>query len=453
MYILNDSERDFLIGIDYALLTNKEKEVLARKTLEVPDGGIIVELGTAKGGATSIFHRFGQGKNVSIYSYDLNPCTEARAIFTGETNVTFIQSTTHDAAMQWIGKNLAIDLLFVDAGHMFVDIFNDFNDWVACLKKGGTIIFHDVDTKAFGGLNFLGVKLFCDTILRLNLLTNPEQFDTMLCGVIETPGIKVTFADSMETFTAIAKNAVEVIEYYRERFLDFLSVEKHDTTLDGPKILSYLGPHVKINCFIFAYILINWLREIFNNPAVSSKKLAFVNKILSHAWNLSAWNNAVTLIDYGRGCHKFPAKKLDISMIKDVNDLSKFVALEESKLQAVWQIAGPVFEKIVKLLENEFISLSNLNSYENYKRFIIFGAGPTGIQCCEELLKNNRTVIAFIDNMYINGSTFNGYSVYTPEFFFKEDLSYDAVVLGSKGLKWQMYIQLVSLGYDSKVFF
>lgn len=455
MYLMSDEERNFLNGIDYALLNVKEKEVLARKAMEVPEGGTIVELGTARGGATSIFDYFTKGKDVSIHSFDLNECKEAREKFKEAKNISFYQTDTVDGAKIFAQKNSKIDLLFVDAGHMFIDIFLDYNNWVGFLKRGSVIVFHDVDTKLNGGLSFFGIKVFCDALIRSGNLDNAQQWNSILLGNIKDPNHRLTFQNVYNTFYNIAAETKNVIEYYNEKLLEFFLKDEGQLSLDGPDINTLIGSNVKLTRFAFSYILIHWLDTVFNYPAITSKTLETLNKILPHAWNLCAWNNAVTLVDYARGLGRFPKDLEKLKKIKDEYKLSTFITFEESKLQGFWQIAESPFDTIMQKQYDIPNVLDYMRKHKETKQIAIFGAkGQRTKDLISAIISNGHEVTALIDNGFINGSMNSGYVTYTPEVFIHLlSAKCDAIALATVVNKWQMCNQLEAIGYAGNIIF
>jgi hypothetical protein len=77
-----------------------------------------------------------------------------------------------------------IDVLFIDAGHTFMDVYTDFSLWVNHLKPGGLVLFHDYDPLERGSVVHLGVRLFCDTLIRNGCLHNIVHKGRILTGNI-----------------------------------------------------------------------------------------------------------------------------------------------------------------------------------------------------------------------------------------------------------------------------
>jgi len=65
----------------------------------------------------------------------------------GCNNFTFIQDYSFNVAPTW---DKPFDYLFIDASHLYQDVFIDFIDWYPMLAPGGIIGFHD-SAKRYGG--------------------------------------------------------------------------------------------------------------------------------------------------------------------------------------------------------------------------------------------------------------------------------------------------------------
>src|SRR4030042_3204832 len=125
----------------------------------VPDQGIIVDIGTAQGGSSSLFHAAVVSRGVKIFSYDPNPSAEAWEHLK-DTSVTIIPESSVMGARGWQKRMGApIDLMFIDGSHTLADVYTDFVSWVPYLRPGGQVIFHDFDSRERGGLIHLGTQI------------------------------------------------------------------------------------------------------------------------------------------------------------------------------------------------------------------------------------------------------------------------------------------------------
>lgn len=176
-----------LAKISFSQLWVEEEQFLANFSAQLPPGSTIVEIGTAQGGSAYIFARVTAGKNISIYSYDIAPSQEALKNLKGLKVNIIAQSSTKGAA-QWPRKvGRPIDLLFLDGSHTFINIYNDYNNWVRFLKPGAWILFHDYDPLETGGIAHLAVKILGEAILKANLLSEISQTGRILTGKIISP--------------------------------------------------------------------------------------------------------------------------------------------------------------------------------------------------------------------------------------------------------------------------
>ena len=106
---------------EFAQLWDEEVDELIRLAKAVPDGGTIVEIGTAEGGSALIFDKASK-ETVKIYSIDVLP-TKAAYKNLKDTRVKIIKGESVSVASEWqdiAGKS--IDLLFIDGGHDFKNI-------------------------------------------------------------------------------------------------------------------------------------------------------------------------------------------------------------------------------------------------------------------------------------------------------------------------------------------
>ncbi len=126
---------------------------------QVPDNGVIVELGSCWGRSACYMaaglqevHRTARIYCVDLW--DLGVTTPNRHHSPGafpqfERNlkscglwsyIHAIKSDTIDAARGW---EKPIDLLFIDAGHKFDEVLGDYLSWSPFVKPGGVLAFHD----------------------------------------------------------------------------------------------------------------------------------------------------------------------------------------------------------------------------------------------------------------------------------------------------------------------
>lgn len=125
----------------------------------VPENGVIVELGSCWGRsacylAAGLRHAKRQAEIYCVDLWDLGVATPNRhhdksAYPRFEANLKAcglwdyihpIKADTVAAAQDWTRP---IDLLFIDAGHKYEEVFGDYTAWSPFVKPGGILAFHD----------------------------------------------------------------------------------------------------------------------------------------------------------------------------------------------------------------------------------------------------------------------------------------------------------------------
>lgn len=138
-----------------------EGERLAYLASQVPDHGVIVEIGSCQGRSAAYMADALRPKSkVLIFCIDLWMLGIGRTPerhhsvggylrFTANlrilgliNSIIPIMSESTKVAKIW---NLPIDLLFIDGGHQYKEVKADFTGWAKYLKPGGVIAFHDYD--------------------------------------------------------------------------------------------------------------------------------------------------------------------------------------------------------------------------------------------------------------------------------------------------------------------
>jgi predicted O-methyltransferase YrrM len=141
-----------------------EQALLVKLAQDVPEDGVIAEIGAEFGMSSSLF-AYGAALTVDIYSIDLFPgdlmakhvanlleagfAKHANDGYISRTNI--IRGDSGEIAQTWehyvdkYGRNGAwIDLLFVDGDHTYKGVERDLSLWAGKVKPGGRIVFHDV---------------------------------------------------------------------------------------------------------------------------------------------------------------------------------------------------------------------------------------------------------------------------------------------------------------------
>lgn len=168
-----------MTSCDYALIWREEQEILFHLAALVPQGGTIVEIGTALGGTARIFYEATKEKCVDIFSVDINTFERAKKNLS-DTTVNLITDSSVSFANKWHGKD--IDLLFIDGDHSLMGIANDYAAWSKHVKKGGTIIFHDYDQPRRGGVAHFAVRVFAETLKESKALKSwTHEYKLLAC--------------------------------------------------------------------------------------------------------------------------------------------------------------------------------------------------------------------------------------------------------------------------------
>lgn len=122
----------------------------------LPDNAVTAELGTAYGKSLCSVADIIRRKNIHVHAVDLFTGTECEGApvesyepifkkniynFGIAQNVTTYKGYTHDISKQFPDNWL--DLVFVDASHLYEDVKQDVEDWYPKLKKDGIMSGHD----------------------------------------------------------------------------------------------------------------------------------------------------------------------------------------------------------------------------------------------------------------------------------------------------------------------
>lgn len=108
--------------------------------------GTCLQLGLGEGGASHIAFRQMFDVVCSVDMYEHTTLDLKRRYETKAAHDIFIIGDTHDE-LTWKNVDHAIDgkidLLFIDAGHKYADVEQDFSDYEPFVRPGGIIAFHD----------------------------------------------------------------------------------------------------------------------------------------------------------------------------------------------------------------------------------------------------------------------------------------------------------------------
>ena len=296
--------------VNFTLLWREEQAELDRLAGLVPNGGTIVEIGTALGGTATIFNRATKEKNVSIYTVDISPSARAYKNLEG-TGVNIIASASEIAAESWaenIGK--PIDLLFIDGNHHFEYVFQDYELWRRYVKPGGTIVFHDYDPDERGGIVHFGVQVFLDAMVADNVLDNSVHSYKLLYGTVpETGSISVSLTSCYNAFMKIMRDAAEVCnKVYANPIEQAMDILKNRT--------------IPMTSTQACYCIQHGLEKHFD----------YMELICNSSNEFRRWVEALTVLDHAYGSTGFPDCFDASDAPIGVKELSAIVAKEQIRL-------------------------------------------------------------------------------------------------------------------------
>lgn len=134
-------EKEFTSGNDGKVATQLMRMYRTICEYERP---VILELGTGKGQATTVFLKACEEKNGKLVSIDINDCSDV----SDHGSWTFVQSDSR--AKDFIIENAphlkdGIDLLYVDSLHEKEQVESELMTWFPYMKEKSHIFFDDVD--------------------------------------------------------------------------------------------------------------------------------------------------------------------------------------------------------------------------------------------------------------------------------------------------------------------
>jgi hypothetical protein len=117
-----------------------DMEVLVPDVLNIPDGGIYLEVGVDKGKSLSVA-RMVCKQYVKVIGVDIREDPKVEG-------TTFYQGDSVEVAKNY--KDGKIDVLFIDGDHSYPGCHRDIEAWIPHLKENGVILFHDCDESSPG---------------------------------------------------------------------------------------------------------------------------------------------------------------------------------------------------------------------------------------------------------------------------------------------------------------
>lgn len=135
---------EMLLDKDLAVTALEEGQLLYGLSKRVD--GIIVEIGTRRGGTTCIFGLSDRKNSSRVYSYDIDKY-EIQDVMNEALSLkcNFITENSCTAGKNWTKGN--VSLLFVDGDHAEDSVKNDLISWYPHLSPGSLIAFHDYPSR------------------------------------------------------------------------------------------------------------------------------------------------------------------------------------------------------------------------------------------------------------------------------------------------------------------
>ncbi|OKH55464.1 glycosyl transferase family 1 [Calothrix sp. HK-06] len=201
-----------------------QEEYLFNKVKSLPEDAVIVEIGSFKGRSTVAMSYACVGTKRKIYcidTWDGNDSDFSERNFFEiwqeniqknnlEEYVVPIPGYSHDVLKRWheLGDNNAIDFIFIDGSHQYLDVLKDFELSFPLVKDRGWIAFHDVI------YTWPGCERVWHQIAKLRL-TNHEYSSTLACGQKDLDTIQANVNPTLPIhFFTIVLNGQPFIRYH-----------------------------------------------------------------------------------------------------------------------------------------------------------------------------------------------------------------------------------------------
>jgi len=302
--------------INFAFVWKEEQEVLARLAERVPENGTIVEIGTAMGGTSYIYHGTTAGKNVRIYTVDVLDCRRARENLKN-TDVVLVRKSSSDFAKTWQNEiKIPIDFLYIDGDHNFSGIYEDFNNWYSLVSPHGIVVFHDYDPQKRGGIAHFAVKIFIDALLSKGFLENTRHEYKMFYGLKgKKKSGTVNFSDCFQTFLEIARGINVAI-----------GAIFSGTIATGTGTL--IERSMEFNSVQACYCLDYALKHDFEH----------VDSITHSFGEFRRWVEMLSVLEHSVGSSLYPCNYRDIRYPDTHNELSRIIAHEQLRISILRMI-------------------------------------------------------------------------------------------------------------------
>ena len=146
-----------------ALIQKEEGKVLFDMTKGLPEGSLVVEIGSYEGKSSSVLASVADNNNFRLICVDplvhdpnmgVPVTSKTRAIFKKSIlgvfkNVSWLAMTANEAAEKVTKK---IDFLFIDGDHTYEGVMDDYKNWLPKLRSGCCVTLHDYNNVHFWGV-------------------------------------------------------------------------------------------------------------------------------------------------------------------------------------------------------------------------------------------------------------------------------------------------------------
>jgi hypothetical protein len=303
-----------MISITSTQLWREEPACLQKYVQRVPDGGVIVEIGTADGGTAAIIHETVKKRDIKIYTVDIAPSENAYHNLE-HTDVEVVRSKSSEFAQVWKESiKRSIDFLFIDGGHTFESVYTDFYSWVPFLKPEGSILFHDYDPPDRGGIAHLGVQIFVETLLNNDMIVSAAHEYRFLFGQINPQSLNLPISAYFDTFIKHADQVKDMLEV----------PERMPTTVILDKVKSKSDLTSSQACYFLSKIR-------------SCNEKLIIESSSSKA-EVRRWLEMLDMIEHAYGPFLYPFGVKHLQQLQTPLDLSKLIAQEHVKLSLFRQI-------------------------------------------------------------------------------------------------------------------
>lgn len=287
---------------------------------DVPDGGTIVEIGTAEGATARLMHAAAAHRHVEIYTVDIAPSRIARASL-GGSGVHVVARPSEDFARAWAAEvQRPIDFLFIDGNHDLEHVVTDWNAWTPHLVPGARVAIHDFDPPRRGGLAHFAVRVCGETVRGLGKLREAQHDYKLLHGRVTDPAAAITAEDCRQTLERIAQQVRAA-----------MSANAADVQVrDDQRLAALVGVALKGRAASAAPIALDSLTLCYLAEQALRQDYPGLAELPSSHTDFLVWGEALQMFDHGVSGPRFP---FDVPAPGvSLHELSSFIAREQVRL-------------------------------------------------------------------------------------------------------------------------